>query len=49
METEDFWGREFIRRHRVLYFIFDRWCVMIYVSFIIFNLGYYVFGRVYLL
>ena len=34
----------FIRRHRVLCFIFDRWCVMIYVSFIEFNLGYYVFG-----
>ena len=45
METEDFWGRKFIRRHRVLCLIFDRWCVIIYVSFLGFNLGYYVFGR----
>ena len=49
METEDFWGRELIRRHRVLCFIFDRSCVMIYVSFIEVNLGYYVLGRVYIL
>ena len=34
METEDFEKkREFIRRQRVSYFIFDRWCVMINVSF----------------
>ena len=25
--------REFIRRHRVLYYIFNRWCVIINVSF----------------
>ena len=25
--------REFIRSHRVLYFIFNRWCVIIVVSF----------------
>ena len=43
------WGKELIRRHCVLYFIFDRWCVMIYVSFIEFNLGYYVFERDYIL
>ena len=28
-----FWGREFIRRHRGLCFIFDRGCDLIYVSF----------------
>ena len=34
METEeDFEKKEFIRRQRVLYFIFDRWCVIINVSF----------------
>ena len=35
METEEDFEekREFIRRHRVLYFIFDRWCVIINVSF----------------
>ena len=32
------------RRHRVLYFIFDRWCVMIYVSFKNLIWGYYVSG-----
>ena len=39
-----FWGkREFIRRHHVLYFIIDRWCVIIN-EVLEFNLGYYVFG-----
>ena len=35
METEEDFEekREFIRRHRVLYFIFDCWCVIINVSF----------------
>ena len=33
MQTEDFWGREFIQRHLVLCFIFDRGCVIIFVSF----------------
>ena len=41
------WEREFIRRHRVLCFIFDRWCIMIYVSLKKFNLGYYVFAGFY--
>ena len=36
METEeDFVKKKFIRRQRVLCFIFDRWCVIINVSFTI--------------
>ena len=32
-----FWGREFIRRQCVLYFIFNRWCVITNVSFRIYS------------
>ena len=45
METEeDCEEKEFIRRHRVLYFIFNRWCVIIYVSFRVQSWGIMFFG-----
>ena len=36
-------------RQRVLCFIFDRGCDMIYASFIELNLGYFVFGGLYII
>ena len=47
METERDFEEESLFEDIVCYiFIFDHWCVMIYVSFIEFNLGYYVLGEV---
>ena len=46
---EDFEEESFIRRHRVLNFMFDRWCVIINVSFRIQRGVLWFWGRVYIL